>query len=47
MPLGILLALPVVSTAAVAALAKPLLGVATLLGLVWTAAVLYFDLGRT
>ena len=47
MPLSLLLALPVASTVAVAAFAKPLLGAATLLALVWTLAVLVLEHGRT
>jgi hypothetical protein len=47
MPLGFLLALPVASTAAVAAFAKPLLGAATVLALVWAVAVLILEFGRT
>jgi hypothetical protein len=44
---GLLLALPVVSTAAVAAFAKPLLGVATALAVIWAVAVLVLNPGRT
>jgi hypothetical protein len=47
MPLSLLLALPVASTAAVAAFAKPLLGAATVLALIWTVAVLVLDFGRS
>lgn len=47
MPVSFLLAVPVASTLAVGVLAKPLLGVATLLALVWTVAVVVLDIGRS
>jgi len=47
MPLNLLLALPVASTVAVAVAAKPLLGVATVLALLWTAAVILIQSGRS